>query len=234
MSATDGGLLFVYGEIGPEVTEKEFNDWYDDEHVPPRVAVPGFTSVVRYKAIDGKKPAWLAIYNTTSVDVITNPDGPYKKITPSDRDKSVISRLTVFNRRIYERTATVPHTASGHTPGKYLLVAGLEPKEGQAEDLQAWHKDEHWGLISKVPGFVQANQFSLVPGSAGELAGRPLETPLHNFTHLNLVEWDNDKFQGTPEFKAATETEWGKKSLGGLEKAEMRVFEIWKSWKGDA
>ena len=37
------GLLFVYtdpGSSGP-VTEAEFHDWYDHEHGPARLRVPG-------------------------------------------------------------------------------------------------------------------------------------------------------------------------------------------------
>ena len=36
-----GALL--YSEMTPEVSrENEFNEWYDDEHIPLRMAVPGF------------------------------------------------------------------------------------------------------------------------------------------------------------------------------------------------
>ena len=34
------GLLFVYTDPGP-VPAAEFNDWYDNEHGPARLAVPG-------------------------------------------------------------------------------------------------------------------------------------------------------------------------------------------------
>jgi hypothetical protein len=37
----------------PAHEEAKFNDWYDQEHIPLRVAIPGFVSAQRYLA-DGK------------------------------------------------------------------------------------------------------------------------------------------------------------------------------------
>ena len=44
------GLLFVFGEPGPGVTDEEFNDWYDNEHVPLRMAIPTIRRAIRWTA----------------------------------------------------------------------------------------------------------------------------------------------------------------------------------------
>ena len=54
-------LLFVYSSPGT-VNLAEFTDWYDNEHVPNRLATPGFGAVARFRATDGLKPEWLATY----------------------------------------------------------------------------------------------------------------------------------------------------------------------------
>ena len=54
-------LLFVYSSPGT-VDPAEFTDWYDNEHVPNRLATPGFGAVARFRATDGLKPEWLATY----------------------------------------------------------------------------------------------------------------------------------------------------------------------------
>jgi hypothetical protein len=43
------GLFYVYTEPGT-VDEAEFHDWYDGEHGPARLTVPGFRGVPRYRA----------------------------------------------------------------------------------------------------------------------------------------------------------------------------------------
>jgi len=54
-------LLFVYSSPGP-VALGEFTDWYDNEHVPARLALDGFGAVARFRAADGLSPSWLATY----------------------------------------------------------------------------------------------------------------------------------------------------------------------------
>jgi hypothetical protein len=55
------GLFYVYTEPG-SVDEAEFHDWYDHEHGPARLKVPGFGGAYRYLALDDQKPPWLALY----------------------------------------------------------------------------------------------------------------------------------------------------------------------------
>jgi hypothetical protein len=55
------GLFYVYTDPGT-LDEAEFHDWYDHEHGPARLTVPGFGRAYRYGALDGDKPPWLALY----------------------------------------------------------------------------------------------------------------------------------------------------------------------------
>jgi len=51
MAKTRGtGLLMVWTDIDHEF-EVEFNRWYDEEHIPRLLAVPGFLSSGRYAAV---------------------------------------------------------------------------------------------------------------------------------------------------------------------------------------
>ena len=62
------GLLLVMADINPE-DEEEFNRWYNEEHIPERLSVPGFISGRRYRAIDGS-PKYLALYELESPEVL--------------------------------------------------------------------------------------------------------------------------------------------------------------------
>ena len=50
----------VYTDVGPE-HEDEFNRWYDEEHIPERLSIPGVLSAARYAAVQGG-PKYLACY----------------------------------------------------------------------------------------------------------------------------------------------------------------------------
>lgn len=66
------GLLLVTME--PQaLSEEEFNDWYDTEHVPERGAMPGFLSALRYVCIQGW-PRYMALYDLVSLAALRSPE----------------------------------------------------------------------------------------------------------------------------------------------------------------
>ena len=68
MTTNSKGLLLVMMEVAPE-HEAEFNRWYDQEHVPERMSIPGFLRARRYRALEGG-PKYLALYELESPDVL--------------------------------------------------------------------------------------------------------------------------------------------------------------------
>src|ERR1700744_341541 len=80
-------LLFVYSSPGP-VDLAEFTDWYDNEHVPARLANPGFGAVTRFRALDGQQPDWLATYEVTP-GTLDTPAYRALRENSSDREKRI-------------------------------------------------------------------------------------------------------------------------------------------------
>jgi hypothetical protein len=85
------GLFYVYTEPGA-TDEAEFHDWYDNEHGPARLAVPGFRGVQRYRALDEQKPTWLALHELAGPEVLEEP-GYRAAISTPWRDRVVASAL---------------------------------------------------------------------------------------------------------------------------------------------
>jgi hypothetical protein len=48
-----GTVLVVMMEVDPE-HEEEFNRWYNEEHLPERLAIPGYISARRFKLEEGE------------------------------------------------------------------------------------------------------------------------------------------------------------------------------------
>jgi antibiotic biosynthesis monooxygenase (ABM) superfamily enzyme len=67
--ANAGGLLVNAMNVAPE-HEAEFNEWYDNEHVPALAAVPGVLSARRFKDPTGTH-RYLALYHLKTPDVTT-------------------------------------------------------------------------------------------------------------------------------------------------------------------
>ena len=67
MAAKKGdGLLMVYCDVAAE-HDDEFNRWYNEEHIPERLAIPGVLNAARYRAVEGG-PTYLACYELASPD----------------------------------------------------------------------------------------------------------------------------------------------------------------------
>ena len=67
MAAKKGnGLLLVLSEA-PAEHDAEFNRWYNEEHIPERLSIPGVLNAARYEAVAGG-PRYLACYELASPD----------------------------------------------------------------------------------------------------------------------------------------------------------------------
>ena len=98
-----GGLMMFAMNVAPEA-EADFNDWYNQEHVPSLAAVPGCIRARRFRivnAVSEGRQRYLAVYHLESPDVCSSE--PWKKaietpwthrIRPHQRD-----RLRIVLRR---------------------------------------------------------------------------------------------------------------------------------------
>lgn len=123
----DYGFLLVMMQP-PAAMEEEFNAWYDTEHVPERLAVPGFLNGRRYVATDGH-PRYLAFYDIEALEVLESAayhavSGP--NFTPWTR--RITSRVLVdrrAGRQLWPGTATL-----GIPPRLRLLRFDLPEADG--------------------------------------------------------------------------------------------------------
>jgi hypothetical protein len=66
------GFLLVFMHP-PPAFEEEFNAWYDTEHIPERLAVPGILTGLRFMHAGGGTPRYLAIYDLEHASVMDSP-----------------------------------------------------------------------------------------------------------------------------------------------------------------
>ena len=94
----------------PPAIEEEFNDWYDSEHVPERLAVDGFESASRFVCTNGW-PRYMTIYDLREPGVIDS--AGYRGISGnrfSPWTKRMLTRVRgfyrVFGEQIYPGDST--------------------------------------------------------------------------------------------------------------------------------
>jgi len=65
-------LLFAFSDCKDPKREKEFNDWYDNVHIPDMLEVPGMISATRWMSADAKQGEirkYLALYELETDDI---------------------------------------------------------------------------------------------------------------------------------------------------------------------
>jgi hypothetical protein len=204
------GLFYVYTDPGT-VPEPEFHDWYDHEHGPRRLAVPGFGGGYRYGALDDAKPSWLVLYDLDSPDALDSPEYQALGATATEHDKAVGAGLATLDRRIYTQLSS--DGADPDEPAPVLLAVALSVPAGAEDDLQAWYTDEHIPMLLKVPGWQRIRRFRLVRGMDG---------PAPEF--LSVHELAGPQVLEEPAYRAAVSTPWRDRVVASALRRERRVF----------
>jgi len=125
------GLLLTMTEA-PGAMEEEFNAWYDDEHLPERLAITGFRSARRRVAdVAPGEGKYLATYELDSPAVLTSAEylARFENATPWTR--RCLGKTVVFKRWACEQVE--PGTAQPNPLARALLMVAAEaPIQGLA------------------------------------------------------------------------------------------------------
>jgi hypothetical protein len=190
------GLLLTMTEP-PRPMEEEFNAWYDTEHLPERLAIPGFISARRWvdpQALAGSGK-YLATYELDSPQILQTPDylaHVGEQLTPWS--KRCLSRCVLFRR--WACAQILPGDAPPSPDARALFLAcGDVPAEHEAE-FNKWYDTEHIALLAAVPGVLRVRRF-LDP------EGRPRYIALYDLAAANVA--------GSAPWDAALTTPWAKR-----------------------
>jgi hypothetical protein len=78
---TDTPWLYIVHTDIPDDIVDEYNAWYDEEHLPRLVTVPGVVRARRYTAASGN-PRYLTAYELTEPNAFESPEGLQARKTP--------------------------------------------------------------------------------------------------------------------------------------------------------
>jgi hypothetical protein len=150
------GLLLAAMNFS-DVAEDEFHDWYDTEHVPERLAVPGFINADRWIGIDNPKVS-VATYDLDEVGVLHSP--PYLAVggtNGSPWTKRVTGRVNMIMR--LEGDQILPGPALAPRGASELLVIAMNVGTEIEPEFNAWYNEEHLPQLGSVPGVLMARRY---------------------------------------------------------------------------
>jgi len=185
MAKTRGtGLLMVWTDIDAG-HEAEFNRWYDEEHLPRLLLVPGFLSAGRYAALKGG-PRYLAIYELEDHNVLRS--AAYLdavKYQPSpERSRVGTSRIgRNFLRNAYRQIFPAHTSPAEQTrgPAPVLQMGRIDVPAAVDEEFNDWYNTVYIPNYLKVPGCIDARRYVAVEG-------QPKYLTLYEFEHARVSE----------------------------------------------
>lgn len=188
------GLLLALVDVPPEI-EPEFNRWYDTEHIPERLAVPGFRGARRYRSVEpgGPYPSYFegtpryqALYELDSPAILDSPG--YKRLgeTLSEDSRRIVPRLQNVYRGVFTEILPDPQGRGDPAEVGGLLLVGLTVAAAHDEEFNAWYDTEHIPFLGAVSGVLRARRFAPIDGSKRYLA-------VYEFADLGVIqteEWN--------------------------------------------
>ena len=194
-------LMTAWVHVPPE-REEEFNAWYNTEHLPQIVALPGFELGRRY-ACEGAMPKYLAWYDTA--DETVEP-GPHLKQYIADSTpwwRRIASFMLSRERMNFRLMRDVGEKPQKDAPWLYIVHTDI-PGHIAAE-YNEWYDKEHLPRLVTVPGVLRARRYNRVSGpgpqylTAYELTGPDVwESPAaHQARKTPWTEKMRSLFQNT-------------------------------------
>ena len=98
-----GTVLVVMMDVEPE-HEEEFNRWYDDEHLPERLEIPGYVSARRFKLAEGEGVLkYLCIWELEDGSPLESEEYKAQRRRPSELRDRALSYVTQRARGLYKQ-----------------------------------------------------------------------------------------------------------------------------------
>ncbi|KAM0793532.1 hypothetical protein ACM66B_000970 [Microbotryomycetes sp. NB124-2] len=190
------GYLWVLSEPGQSATVEEFQDWYDNEHVPLRMGhIREFLTGARYQASDGQLPGWSAKYDIESTDLFSDPKYTRLRANRSPREGDLVVRLETLDRRTAESIDETSKPLSADQAAKFVLTV--------ASDDELKQGDGGLDAFRNVAGWKRTSRHKIYDSLKTGYKRDPVQNGAPKFVAVH--EFEDESYVDTPEFKAATD-----------------------------
>jgi hypothetical protein len=158
--------------------EDEYNRWYDTQHAPDVVAVPGFVTAQRLVAADAQlrrttpPTKYLVVYQIVTNDLPAVNREVVRRIQTGQTvmspafDGRAAAPNGIFRAMgpVLEHRGWTPETSDGST---YYQLVFVNPVPGRDREFNAWYDQQHLPEMVSMPGFANGRRLQLVEADPG-------------------------------------------------------------------
>lgn len=173
------GMLFSQMEPPAEL-EDEFNVWYDEEHIPQRLALPGFGRALRYREVKGER-RYLAVYEIDDMAVLATPAYQRLKQDPGERTARMLASVGGFTRYLCDHVSTIGDES---VPHHYLSVVAFDVPAEEHETIDDWYDTEHSELLLRADAWLRVRRYTVGSGDGPRWS----HLALHELASLDVLD----------------------------------------------
>ena len=175
------GLMMVWVDV-PSEREEEFNHWYNEEHLPELLAVPGVLNAARYEAVMSG-PKHLACYELESPSVVETT--AFTRRTPTEWAQKIGPRVIGSNliNNVYQMihpTDLNPDISSSDM-AQALQIGRMDISPENSDEWNKWYSGVYVPNYEKVPGCTRGRRWKAVKG-------QPSYAVVYEFEHEKVSE----------------------------------------------
>jgi len=157
------GQAILFSEMTPGAAWTDrFNHWYDTEHIPLRMAVPGFCSAQRYQTQDGK--GYLAVYEMETPAALASPAYQEVKGKPSDETKWMLDNVEGFTRYTCSQLSQVDKGDASALDASVLYAVWFTVPTDRLQAFDDWYNQDHVPLIMQCDDWRMVRRFEVLSG----------------------------------------------------------------------
>lgn len=202
------GLITVRLHTAPE-HEGEFNDWYNLEHIPQVVALPGFVRARRYHC-ESADIRYLAWYET--VDEQVEAGAHFQGLVAQPTPWSLRMRKLYGNNRERMNFKLMCEVGAPPSPdAPWMYVVHTDIPDHIVEEYNAWYDKEHLPRCANIPGVLRARRYTATSG---------------NPRYLTAYELTGAEVWESPAAQVARKTPWTEKMRSLFSNTRRALYQL--------
>ncbi|MDE2334886.1 MAG: hypothetical protein KGK10_10155 [Rhodospirillales bacterium] len=178
MGLLGSGVLAIWNGVAPGA-DAQFAAWHVREHIPERMAVPGFLRGRRYTAIEGS-PKYFNFYETETSATLTSPAYLARLDDPSSWTRRVVAEFRDTSRTICDVALSL-----GQGEGGVIETIRLQSAAADHAEYRAAMEAEVMRALMETPGITGVH---LLHGRPGDSMRRTAEKALRGASD-EVADW---------------------------------------------
>lgn len=202
-SLLGSAAVLIWNDVAHEGL-RPFYEWHDKEHMPERLALPGFKRGRRLRCRN-HSPEWLTIYEATDLSALVSPEYLAKLNSPTPATTATLQYFRSTSRAVCNLV-----TSLGGSSGGYVLAMRLSVDPANAEAMSTHLRKAVFPRALEITGVLACHLF------AADAKASYVNTAESSTRTFDVPEWVLLFEASSPESAAALKSLCEQTSLADL------------------